>query len=222
MRRVQLGGDAEGSETLGGTEEKPEPFVLRDDDFDRFERAGKIKLTAAARSALRGTCEAFLMFSRLGTRRPKQTEVRSLLTRLEAGLKKTSSALDDLAAPSEVSEAASLWLKHNWLEGTPPDLSSFVVSVELGHASVQKALGELGAIVAGAAKGPEPNLYWSRFFSELEQVYKDAGGRKAFQLFANEVVDTLPAWVRYKHSPDMRAKKQRLARAKREIKRLSG
>jgi hypothetical protein len=157
----------------------------------------------------------------LATLKPKQLEVQRLLKRLEAGLKETSCALHDIAAPNEVSEAASIWLKRNWLENARSDLSDFVVSAGLAHTSVQKALQELRSIVAGAAKGPERNSYWSGFIAELNRIYHDAGGHKTFQSFADVVIDTLPRWVRHRHSPDPRAKKQRLARAKRESKRLS-
>ena len=214
MRRVQLSGAADGPELLGGPEDAPKPFVLQDADFDHIERAAKIKLTATARNSLQRACETFLKLSRLATHKPAEAEVRSLLTSLEAGLKKTSSAFHNLAAPDEVSEAACIWLKRNWLENTPSDFSDFAISLELAHASVQKALQELSSIVVGA-KGPEPNSYLSGFLSELESIYKRGGGRRTFQKFADAVLGALPRWASYKQSPDKRAKKQRLARAMR-------
>ena len=73
MRRVQISGATDGPELLGGTDDKPEPFVLCDDDFDRFERAARIKLTETARSSLQAACEKFLKYSRLAKTKPRIT-----------------------------------------------------------------------------------------------------------------------------------------------------
>ncbi len=207
MRRVQL----------GGAVDIREPFVLSDDDFDAFERAGRMKLTATARSSLQAACDKFLKSSILAKGKPKEAEVRSLLTKLEAGLRGTSSAFHDLAASNDVAEAASIWLKHNWLGDV--QTIDLVCSVELAHASVQKALRELGLIVAGATKGPEPNPYRSSFVIEVQRIYEDAGGSKTFQAFADAVIGALPGRGHFGHSPDKRAKKQQLARAQRTGKR---
>ena len=202
MRRVQL----------GGTPDLLEPFVLSEGDFEALECAGKIELAPAARSSLQIACETFLKSSVLV--RPKEADVRALLVNLEAGLKKTSSALNDLTMSNTTSETASVWLRRNWSADVQPE--ALAHSARLALASVQKALR---LIFAGPAKGPSPNPAWENFFFEIERIHKDAGGGKTLQNFTNAVIDALPRWVRDGYSPDRRAQKQRRARSKREAKR---
>jgi hypothetical protein len=144
MKRVQL----------GGAVDIQEPFILSDNDFDAFERAGRIRLTAAARSSLQAACEKFLKHSTLAKGKPKEAAVRSLLKKLEAGLREASSAFHDLASSNDASEAASIWLKHNWLGDV--QTSDFVCSVELAHASVQKALRELRLMLLARPRDQNP------------------------------------------------------------------